>query len=173
MELKRVHLEQENLEKHLSLISFSKDNILKTSQELEGLQGKRVQGKDLQNKLENFKRQEEELKEQTEKLSGIKVTYPSVEYSIIGFEDIAKNAATISHRAVVMANKKICFFGDNNRVLSFDIQTEKWRCKTLNRSSFEFPYYASCVTLPNGDALIIGGGSSAAVFQYSVAKEEL
>lgn len=35
VELTRVNQEQENYEKHISLISFSKDNVLKTVQEIE------------------------------------------------------------------------------------------------------------------------------------------
>lgn len=35
IELGRVNLEQENFEKHISLISFSKDNVMKTVQEVE------------------------------------------------------------------------------------------------------------------------------------------
>lgn len=31
----------------------------------------------------------------------------------------------------------------------------------------DFLYYAAAVTLPNGDALIIGGGSSTTVYQFS------
>jgi hypothetical protein len=72
-----------------------------------------------------------------------------------------------------MTNKKICFFGDTNKVVSFDVQAEKWSVKTLNRSTNEFLYYAAAVTLPNGDALITGGGSSTTVYQYSIQKEEL
>mmetsp|Transcript_23569 Transcript_23569/g.23228 ORF Transcript_23569/g.23228 Transcript_23569/m.23228 type:complete len:96 (+) Transcript_23569:473-760(+) len=56
VEFKRVNLEQENFEKHMSLISFSKDNVLKTSQELEQYQGKKISGSEIANKLENFKR---------------------------------------------------------------------------------------------------------------------
>ena len=34
-------------------------------------------------------------------------------------------------------------------------------------------YYAAAVTLPNGDALITGGGSSTTVYQYLNAKCEI
>jgi hypothetical protein len=53
------------------------------------------------------------------------------------------------------------------------VQIEKWRTKTLPRSANEFLYYSAAVTLPNGDALITGGGSSTTVYQYCTAKEEL
>lgn len=34
-------------------------------------------------------------------------------------------------------------------------------------------YYAAAVTMPNGDSLITGGGSSTIVYQYITAKNEL
>ena len=56
LELSHVTSEQENFEKHLSLINFSKETVVKTAQELEQYQGKKVQGSDIANKLDNFKR---------------------------------------------------------------------------------------------------------------------
>ena len=63
LELSQVNVEQENFEKHLSLINFSKETVAKTAQELESHQGKKIAGSEIANKLENFKRQEEELKD--------------------------------------------------------------------------------------------------------------
>lgn len=68
MELDRVNNEQENFQKHMSLINFTKETALKTVQELEQFQGKKIQGSEISNKLENFKRQDEDLRQQTEKL---------------------------------------------------------------------------------------------------------
>lgn len=73
----------------------------------------------------------------------------------------------------MMANKKICFFGDTNKIMYLDIQTERWHIKSLTTRNNEFLYYAAAVTLPNGDALITGGGSSTMVYQFSNQKEEL
>ncbi len=42
MELDRVNIEQENFEKHMSLLNFTKDTVLKTVSELEQFQGKKV-----------------------------------------------------------------------------------------------------------------------------------
>ena len=80
---------------------------------------------------------------------------------------------SIQHLTVMQTNKKICFFGDTNKVMSLDLATDKWSLKTLARSNNEFLYYAAAVTLPNGDALITGGGSSTTVYQYLTQKEEL
>ena len=63
-----------------------------------------------------------------------------------------------------MEQKRICFFGDTNKVMTLDTHTEKWKLKTLPRGSNEFLYYSAAVTLPNGDALITGGGSSTTVY---------
>ena len=65
-----------------------------------------------------------------------------------------------------MKNKRICFFGDTNKVMEYNLQTSKWTIKTLNTHS-DFLYYSAAVTLPNGDALIIGGGSSTVVYQFT------
>ncbi len=63
-----------------------------------------------------------------------------------------------------MTSKRICFFGDSNKVMTLDIASEMWSLRTLPKSNSEFLYYAAAVTLPNGDALITGGGSSATVY---------
>ena len=54
-----------------------------------------------------------------------------------------------------------------------DLQSERWSIKTLARGVNEFLYYAAAVTLPNGDALITGGGSSTIVYLYSNSLGEL
>jgi hypothetical protein len=46
----------------MSLINFTKETALKTVQELEQFQGKKIQGSEISNKLENFKRQEDDLR---------------------------------------------------------------------------------------------------------------
>ena len=103
---------------------------------------------------------------QTGKLSQIKVSYPTFDVNVGDFEKHLKSLVSVSHRTVMMTNKKINFFGDANKVMSFDLQTEKWAVKTLANKSpnNEFLYYAAAVTLPSGDALIIGGGSSTVVY---------
>ena len=58
-----MHAEQENFEKHMSLINFSKETVLKVAQELDQCQGKKIQGSDTANKLDNFRRQQDELSE--------------------------------------------------------------------------------------------------------------
>ena len=50
--------------------------------------------------------------------------------------------------------------------MEYNLCTKKWNIKALNTHS-DFLYYSAAVTLPNGDALIIGGGSSTAVYQYT------
>jgi hypothetical protein len=52
----RINREQENYEKHLSLIHFCKENVQKTTTEIENLRGKAIKGSDISNRLENFKR---------------------------------------------------------------------------------------------------------------------
>lgn len=132
-----------------------------------------MQGSDISNKLENFKRQEDEMKDQTDKLHPIKAAYPAFELNTSDLDKSLRTIGTIQHRTVMMTNKKLCFFGDANKVMCLDLQTEKWTIKTLQRSNNEFLYYAAAVTLPNGDSLITGGGSSTTVYQFITAKDEL
>ncbi len=103
----------------------------------------------------------------------IKASYPTFDINPGDFEKNLKNIGYITHRSVMMANKKICFFGDTNKIMCLDLQTERWSIKSLGRNSHEFLYYAAAVTLPNGDALITGGGSSTMVYQFCTQKEEL
>lgn len=75
-----------------------------------------------------------------------------------------------------MSDKKIAFFGDTNKVMLLDIKREEWTIQTINNNqtnrtnqnsaptNLDFMYYAAAVTLPNGDALITGGGSSTTVY---------
>ena len=53
--------EQENFEKHLSLIHFCRENVAKTTDEIENYRGKQIKGSELANRVENFKIQEEKL----------------------------------------------------------------------------------------------------------------
>jgi kelch-like protein 10 len=65
-----------------------------------------------------------------------------------------------------MENKRLSFFGDSNKVMIMNLQNETWQVKTIQPSGCEFLYYSAAVTLPNGDSLITGGGSSSNVYQY-------
>ena len=94
------------------------------------------------------------------------MTYPHIEYCTEKLEGGIKDLANVHHRTVKMTNKKLCFFGDTNKVIVLDLHDESWTIKTINKPNCEFLYYAAAVTLPNGDALITGGGSSQTVFQF-------
>ena len=90
-----------------------------------------------------------------------------------------------------MSDKRIAFFGDTNKVMFLDLKKNDWVIKTINNNSnaqraignsngnnqnqqnLDFMYYAAAVTLPNGDALITGGGSSTTVYQYLNSKCEI
>ena len=63
--------EQENFEKHLSLIHFCRENVAKTTDEIENYRGKQIKGSELANRVENFKIQEEKLQQQTNMLQPI------------------------------------------------------------------------------------------------------
>lgn len=116
-----------------------------------------------------------------------------------GFDIIDKEVAqlvSIYHNKYLMSDKKIAFFGDTNKVMLLDLKKNEWAIKTINNNTnahsqrglgasgsaaqhngnptnLDFMYYAAAVTLPNGDALITGGGSSTTVYQYLNSKCEI
>ena len=94
------------------------------------------------------------------------MSYPQIEFSPEKIEEATKTLAQVHHRTVKMTNKRICYFGDTNKVIIFDIHSETWQIKTISKPNYEFLYYSAAVTLPNGDALITGGGSSTTVYQF-------
>ena len=98
----RINREQENFEKHLSLVNFCKENVVKSMKELQQLPNKQIKGTEITNKLENFKRNEEEFQEQTEKLVAIQMSYPEVEFNLDKLEASIKNSANVYHRIVKM-----------------------------------------------------------------------
>ena len=63
-------------------------------------------------------------------------------------------------------NKKICFFGDKDKVLKFSLQTESWQLIELENQP-EIKYYSASVSLPNGEILISGGGKSRKSYIYN------
>ena len=84
-----------------------------------------------------------------------------------------REVATVHHLTTKMTHKKLCFFGDTNKVIVLDLHDESWTIKTINKPNYEFLYYAAAVTLPNGDSLIMGGGSSSTVYQFLTQKNDL
>ena len=58
------------------MINFCKENVQKTTIELDNFRGKQIKGTDIANRLENFRRQADELSVITEKLMPITMTYP-------------------------------------------------------------------------------------------------
>ena len=66
--------------------------------------------------------------------------------------------ASLKNNAFTMTNKKICYFISYfNNVMIYDIQSNTWSEKTIEKPGFEFKKDAVAVTLPNGDCLITGG----------------
>lgn len=63
----------------------------------------------------------------------------------------------------------LSFFGDKSQVMTLDLNTMEWDLRTLF-SQYEFSYYAAAVTLPDGSALLTGGGSFSTVLHYKDSK---
>jgi len=63
-------------------------------------------------------------------------------------------------------NPKICFFGDRNKILIYEIEKDKWKIYFTKSTDLEFNYYSAAVSLPNGDAILTGGGDSRACYYF-------
>jgi|TARA_B110000285_G_C15035511_1_gene569031 hypothetical protein len=62
MEEKRINQELENFEKHICLINFNKETVLKLVEELESGQSFKIQGgSEVATKIENYKKIQDEL----------------------------------------------------------------------------------------------------------------
>ncbi|EGR32722.1 kelch motif family protein, putative [Ichthyophthirius multifiliis] len=77
-------------------------------------------------------------------------------------------------------NPRICFFGNNNTVLQYDLKKNNWQIHYLNQInnaqqnySFICQSFSASTTLQNGNILICGGGKSNEVYQISVHKREV
>ena len=106
------------------MVNFAKENVSKTTIEIDNYRGKQIKGTDIATRLENFRRQEEELSSITEKLQPITMTYPQIEFNAEKLDIAIKNLANVHHRTVKMTNKKLCFFGDANKVIVLDLHSE-------------------------------------------------
>lgn len=63
-------------------------------------------------------------------------------------------------------NPRICYFGEKNKILIYDINADEWDMTQLSfGETYEFNYYSSAATLPNGSIILTGGESSNAVCQ--------
>lgn len=69
-------------------------------------------------------------------------------------------------------NPKINFFGEKNKILTYNIEKDEWDLHVMPNNNimnkFEFSYYSSATTLPNGKIVITGGGISNAVYEISI-----
>lgn len=67
--------------------------MIKVTGEIENLRAKQIKGSDISNKLDNFKRTEEELFQQTERLVPIQIAYPQIDFSPEKVEEAIKTVA--------------------------------------------------------------------------------
>lgn len=88
-------------------------------------------------KIDNFKKLQDELEEQTFKLQEAQISYPTVQFGLDGFANIEKDIeqlVTVNHNKYLMSDKKIAFFGDTNKVMMLDIKKMEWQIKTITNN---------------------------------------
>lgn len=157
-----INEEVDNYQNQLSLLDYNKSNVEKI---LEEMDEKGKVEKHQKSKLENIKKMAETAHDQTKKLKPIQLSFPNIVFCHSDTDRVLRKIGDLSFTSH-MKNKRICFFGDTNKVMEYSLSNSKWSIRTLNTHS-DFLYYSAAVTLPNGDSLIIGGGSSTAVYQYT------
>jgi len=73
------------------------------------------------------------------------------------------------NKKIDVENPRICYFGDKDKVLIYYIDRNEWELTHLTfAETYEFNYYSSAVTIPNGSIIITGGGVSNAVCQIQL-----
>lgn len=156
IEERRIQTELENFEKHLSLINFNKETVLKAVEELDsgniqigigtptepapGQNEKMNNSATFSSKIDNFKKLQDELEEQTGKLQEAQISYPTVQYGLDGFNSIEKDIeqlVTVNHNKYLMSDKRIAFFGDTNKVMLLDVKRMEWQIKTINNNAVQ------------------------------------
>jgi len=65
----------------------------------------------------------------------------------------------------------MCFFGDKNTALIFDLNKERWRKFELQQMyHLSFMSYGTAVPLPSGNIMIFGGGKSRGALEVCLKK---
>ena len=64
------------------------------------------------------------------------------------------------------------FFGENNKLLVYDLTGDRWNLLTLEvkgdpKSAIEFNYFGSAAALETGDVLLTGGGASKSALLFN------
>jgi Kelch motif len=100
-----------------------------------------------------------------------KVIFDPMNYkTITTIGAISKSILFASFDPLDFKNMRICYFGEKNKVLIYSIDRDEWKLTQLPyTSNYEFNYYSSAVTLPNGTVLVTGGGISNVVYQVVIS----
>jgi kelch-like protein 10 len=96
---------------------------------------------------------------------------PSISFDRMCYNEIVNIGITSRDHK----NPRVCFFGEKNKVLHYNIEKNEWKLSYLpiHGQPGEFHYYSSACTLPSGDILITGGGVSNSVYMFSISKMSL
>lgn len=166
-EKEKIMKELETYQSQLKLLDMNK---IETDEMLKGInEEEKEKDSQRENKLVHIKKLANFAFDLKKKLKSIQLKFPNIVLCQNDTDDILKKVGELSYTPH-FKNKRICFFGDANKVMEYNLASRKWRIKQLHTSS-DLLYYSAAVTLPNGDALIIGGGSSTVVYQYTNSGE--
>lgn len=83
----------------MSLINFNKETVQQTVDELStsnhNSTDQKIQGSEISNKLDNFKQMQEDLEMQTRKLQEVQVSFPHIQMSMEGYDEMLKQLETL------------------------------------------------------------------------------
>jgi len=161
-EREKINKELETYQNQLQLLDINKIEIDEKTGDKESKEEKK---EDPETKLAKIKKKATFAFDLKKELKPIHLKFPNIVLSKNDTDEILAKIGDLSY-IPHLKNKRISFFGDSNKVMQYSLDTQKWSIKQVH-SSNDLLYYSAAVTLPNGDALIIGGGSSTVVYQFT------
>lgn len=90
----------------------------------------KIKGSELSNKIDNFKKQGDDSFQRTNLLKAVTLTYPELIFNTSDFlkvvnkiGDVYYTSSKSFYKTTDMTKKKLCFFGDTNKIMIFDIES--------------------------------------------------
>lgn len=168
IEMNRIKDEQRKLEQQQSELVTVKEILLSKSLELLRINDTDLIGGKYAEDLNLVREKVNNLESCTTGTINLHTMSPTVDINLSTHLEYIQGIGNIiwdPRRNYEVIEPVVCYFGDKNKVMTYDITTKNWDLKTYY-GPHEFNYYAAAVALPDGSALITGGGSSNAVYHY-------
>lgn len=167
-----INRELECLEGQVSRLETERIELKREFQSIRSLQAEICAMNDLQVSEREFSSIINQKKQAAEDLISVFNVNLSANCPTISLDcNPLKKAITDFGLKQFMRDPVIAFFGDKNKVMLYDLTTKSWDFRQCELP-YDFNYYAAAATLPDGSALITGGGSSNMVYLFRNLKLE-